>query len=54
MEVGEAVGVALRRLLFATAALAAQAEGRDGLVVAAAILCGFPMSFGLRRLFPPT
>lgn len=52
--VGAAVGMALRRLLMATAALAAQAGTRDGLVVAAAILAGYPVSYLLRRVFPPT
>jgi 4-hydroxybenzoate polyprenyltransferase len=49
-----AVGMALRRLLVATAAIAAQAGTRDGLWVAAAILCGYPVSHALRRVFPPT
>jgi 4-hydroxybenzoate polyprenyltransferase len=52
--VGSAVGMALRRLLVATSAIAAQAGTTDGLLVAAAILLGYPLSFALRRLFPPT
>ncbi len=53
-DVMAAVGMALRRLLVATAAIAAQAGTRDGLWVAAAILCGYPLSHLLRRVFPPT
>ena len=53
-DVMGAVGMALRRLLVATAAIAAQAGTSDGLWVAAAILCGYPVSFVLRRVFPPT
>jgi 4-hydroxybenzoate polyprenyltransferase len=53
-DVMAAVGMALRRLIVATAAIAAQAGSSDGLWVAAAILCGFPVSFVLRRVFPPT
>jgi hypothetical protein len=49
-----AVGMALRRLLVATAALAAQAGSPSGLVVAGAILLGYPLAFALRRVFPPT
>jgi 4-hydroxybenzoate polyprenyltransferase len=53
-DVMAAVGMALRRLLVATAAIAAQAGTSDGLWVAGAILCGYPVSFVLRRAFPPT
>jgi 4-hydroxybenzoate polyprenyltransferase len=53
-DVMDSVGMALRRLLVATAAIAAQAGTRDGLCVACAILCGYPLSFLLRRVFPPT
>lgn len=53
-DVMAAVGMALRRLLVATAAIAAQAGTRDGLWVAGAILCGYPVSHVLRRVFPPT
>jgi len=53
-DVMAAVGMALRRLLAATAAIAAQAGTSDGLWVAGAILCGYPLSFLLRRVFPPT
>ncbi len=53
-DVMAAVGMALRRLLVASAAIAAQAGTADGLWVAGAILCGYPISFLLRRVFPPT
>jgi NADH:ubiquinone oxidoreductase subunit 4 (subunit M) len=53
-DVMASVGMALRRLLVATAAIAAQAGTSDGLWVSAAILCGYPLSFALRRIFPPT
>lgn len=53
-DVMAAVGMALRRLLVATAAIAAQAGTSDGLLVAGTILCGYPLSFVLRRAFPPT
>lgn len=53
-DVMAAVGMALRRLLVASAAIAAQAGTSDGLWVAGAILCGYPISFFLRRVFPPT
>jgi 4-hydroxybenzoate polyprenyltransferase len=53
-DVMAAVGMALRRLLVGTAAIAAQADTSAGLWVAGAILCGYPLSFVLRRVFPPT
>lgn len=49
-----AAGMALRRLLIATSALAAGAGTSTGLLVAVAILAGYPVSLALRRLFPPT
>lgn len=49
-----AVGMGLRRLLVATAAIAAGTGVVDGLVVAALILAGYPLSFALRRAFPPS
>lgn len=56
-EIQAAVGGALRRLLFFTAAVALL-PFRDGsfvpLVVAAAVLAGFPVAYLLRRAFPPT
>ena len=52
------MGLALRRLLVFTAAAAwsvAAATGRiDGLIVGLAILAGYPLSYGLRRVFPPS
>lgn len=56
-DAGRATGLALRRLLIFTAAatLASAGDGGDqGIVVAALILCGFPLSAALRRVFPPT
>jgi 4-hydroxybenzoate polyprenyltransferase len=53
-DVQRATGMALRRLLVASAALAAGASPPAGLLVALAILCGYPLSFALRRVFPPT
>jgi 4-hydroxybenzoate polyprenyltransferase len=49
-----AMGLALRRLLVFTAALAVCAPWPDGLVVAAAILCGYPLAHVLRGVFPPS
>ena len=48
------MGVLLRRLLVFTAALALAAGSLDGLIAAGAILCGYPLSFALRRVFPPS
>lgn len=53
-DVQHATGMALRRLLVASAALATGAGTHAGLAVALAILCGYPLSFALRRVFPPT
>ncbi len=53
-DVRAAAGMALRRLLVASACFAAGAGGTAGLTVAAAILCGYPLSLALRRVFPPT
>ena len=52
-----AMGVALRRLLVFTAAAAALAWNpphHAALLVAAAIFCGYPISFLLRKVFPPS
>lgn len=53
-DVRAGAGMALRRLLVASACFAAGAGSAPGLAVAAAILCGYPLSFALRRAFPPT
>lgn len=68
-DAGRATGLGLRRLLVfsalvALASVPARGVERDGtqalvsaqtaLVVAAAILCGFPLSVALRKVFPPT
>ena len=47
-------GLALRRLLVFTAAVALSAGGTDGWLVAGAILAGYPVSFFLRGVFPPS
>ena len=54
--VGRAMGSALRRLLAftAAAALLPLSDGTDGLIVALAILAGYPLAFLLRGLFPPS
>ncbi|MDP6538541.1 MAG: UbiA family prenyltransferase [Planctomycetota bacterium] len=49
-----AMGLALRRLLALTAAFALAAGGPHGPAVAAAILAGYPLSWGLRGVFPPS
>ncbi len=53
---GAATGAALRRLLVFTSALALAAWRDDATapIVAAAILAGYPVSWALRRVFPPT
>jgi 4-hydroxybenzoate polyprenyltransferase len=53
-EVERIAGMGLRRFLLASAALALGAGTTDGLVVALLVLCGYPASFALRKLFPPT
>jgi len=59
-DVERAMGLALRRLLVASAGVALLAlrpgapSGWDGLLVAAAILLGFPIAHALRRAFPPS
>jgi 4-hydroxybenzoate polyprenyltransferase len=52
-----AMGVALRRLLVFTAAATALAWNpphHAALVVVAAVFCGYPVSFWLRKVFPPS
>ncbi|MCY2958593.1 MAG: UbiA family prenyltransferase [Planctomycetota bacterium] len=56
-DVERAMGIALRRLLVASAVvalLAVRPGSWDGALVAAAILLGFPLAHGLRRVFPPS
>lgn len=53
-DVVRAMGAALRRLLVFTATCAASAGHRDGLLVALVALAGYPVSHGLRRVFPPS
>jgi 4-hydroxybenzoate polyprenyltransferase len=53
-EVTRATGLGLRRLLVFTSALSLAAAGRDGAIVAAAILAGYPVSYFLRGVFPPS
>jgi len=64
-EVGHMTGAALRRLLVFTAGCAAVSavptdetavgiDGFNGVQVALAILLGYPLSFALRKVFPPT
>lgn len=53
-EIGRAVGLGLRRLLVFTSALAIARGTVEGAVVAGAILCGYPISYALRGVFPPT
>jgi 4-hydroxybenzoate polyprenyltransferase len=53
-EVTRATGLGLRRLLVFTAALSVATGGREGAIVAAAILAGYPVSYVLRGVFPPS
>jgi len=53
-DVGRVVGMGLRRLLVATCALSAGLGSPDATLVGALILGGYPLSYALRRLFPPT
>ncbi len=54
--VRESMGLALRRLLIPTATMSLLAGGwtSAGYYVAAAILAGYPLSFALRKAFPPS
>jgi 4-hydroxybenzoate polyprenyltransferase len=49
-----AMGLALRRLLIFTAATSCLAGAPHGYWVATGILLGFPISWGLRRVLPPS
>jgi len=53
LDVLRAMGLALRRLLVFSAGTALIA-GSAGWIVAAAILCGYPISYLLRGVFPPS
>jgi 4-hydroxybenzoate polyprenyltransferase len=53
-DAGRVAGAGLRRLLVATAAIALQGAVPNAPLVAVAILAGYPLSYGLRRVFPPT
>lgn len=53
-EVTRATGLGLRRLLVFTAALSLASGSRTGAIVAAAILAGYPISYFLRGVFPPS
>ncbi|MFT5687443.1 MAG: 4-hydroxybenzoate polyprenyltransferase [Planctomycetota bacterium] len=53
-QVMGAMGLCLRRLLILTGAIAAAAGSTDGLLVAGCILMGYPASFWLRKVFPPS
>jgi 4-hydroxybenzoate polyprenyltransferase len=53
-DVLRAMGLALRRLLVFTAGAALLSGAGPGWIVAAAILCGYPISYGLRGVFPPS
>lgn len=48
------MGLLLRRLLVFTAVLALLTGWPWGVLTAALIGCGYPVSFGLRKLFPPS
>jgi 4-hydroxybenzoate polyprenyltransferase len=54
LDVLRAMGMALRRLLCFTATVAVMSGTLAGVAVGAAILGGYPLSFGLRRVFPPS
>lgn len=53
-DVIAAMGCALRRFLIFTACVALLNPSPTSQVVAALILCGFPISFWLRKVFPPS
>lgn len=48
------MGMLLRRLLVFTSALVFLSGSRDGALAGALILCGYPLSFALRKVFPPS
>ena len=53
-DVLRAMGMGLRRLLIATAALALASRADQAVLVTGLILCGYGYSFALRRVFPPS
>lgn len=55
-DCGRATGLALRRLLVFTAcvAIAGATDSAHGWLLGALILCGYGVSWALRRVFPPT
>jgi 4-hydroxybenzoate polyprenyltransferase len=53
-DVLRAMGFALRRLLVFTAGAALLCGGAQGWIVALAILCGYPIAYALRSVFPPS
>jgi 4-hydroxybenzoate polyprenyltransferase len=53
LDVLRAMGFALRRLMVFTAGTALLAGG-GGCIVAVAIVCGYPLSYFLRGVFPPS
>ena len=53
-EICRAVGLGLRRLLVFTSALTIARGTLEAAIVAGAILCGYPISYALRGIFPPS
>lgn len=53
-RVQQTMGMALRRLLVITACAALLRGNSDALVVTACILAGYPLSYALRKAFPPS
>lgn len=54
LDVLRAMGLALRRLLVFTAGAALLSGAAPGWMVAAGILCGYPIAYFLRGVFPPS
>lgn len=53
-EILPAMGMALRRLIVATASLAILPGTTSAIVVSALLFAGYPLSHALRRVFPPS
>ena len=53
-EVARDVGAGLRRLLIVTAVVSLASAHPAALPTAGAILLGYPLAHGLRRVFPPS